>query len=436
MNTTGGVIAAIPPGGLAEEIGLHPGDCILAVNGHPLRDVIDFRFYSAEEEVELQVRRDERLLSFHARQSYGRTLAVEFAHPTFDVDIRRCVNRCEFCFVAQSPRHMRRTLCVKDDDYRYSFLYGNFITLTNLSAEDWARIAEQHLSPLYVSVQATDSALRRKILGRDDAPDVLEQLRRLAGMGIELHTQLVLIPGLNDGPQLERSLADLADLFPAVRTVAVVPVGLTRYYKGSLRPYRPDEAAELLRQLRPWRRDFRRRLGCSFAYPSDEWYLLSGAALPSAARYDGFAQLDNGVGLTRRFLDRWARIRKRLPHFHGGRVTWACGTLIAPVIRQVAAQLMARGNVEAEVVPVVNAFYGETVTVSGLLVGRDVIEALREPGRDLGAGAVLPGAMFDAATRLTLDDLTPADISAALGVPVGLADSPRELLDVMSSWGV
>lgn len=430
----GGAIAAIPPGGLAERIGLRPGDCIVAVNGQPLRDVIDFRFYSAEEYVELQVRRGDRLLTLYARQSYGRTLAVEFANPSFDVDIRRCANRCEFCFVAQSPPNMRRTLYVKDDDYRYSFLYGNFVTLTNLTGQDWTRIAEQHLSPLYVSVQATDPALRRRLLGRDDLPDVMEQLRRLADMDIELHTQLVLIPGQNDGPQLERSLSDLASLFPAVRSVGIVPVGLTRYHKGGLRPYRPDEAAELLRRVEGRRRGFRQSFGCSFAYPSDEWYLLSGTALPAAKMYDGFAQLENGVGLTRLFLDGWARARKQPPHFRGGRATWVCGRLIAPVVRRVAAQLAALGGVEVEVVPVVNEFYGQTVTVSGLLVGRDVIAALA--GRDLGAGVVLPGAMFDQTAKLTLDDVPLADISAALGAPVALADSPRELLEVMAGWGV
>jgi putative radical SAM enzyme (TIGR03279 family) len=267
----GGVANAIEPGTLADQMGLRPGDVILAVNDHRLRDVIDFRFYSAEEEIELLVQRDGRELTLSSVREYAQPMGVEFAHPTFDVDIRRCTNKCEFCFVTQSPRGMRRTVYIKDDDYRYSFLFGHFVTLTNLDTKDWERIEEQHLSPLYVSVHATDLELRRKLLVKKNAPDVLEQIRWLGERDIQVHTQLVLVPGLNDGPHLERSLRDLTDLFPTVQSVSVVPIGLTRYHPGTLRTYRSDEAAPILAQIEPWRERCRQEFGLTFVYPSDEW---------------------------------------------------------------------------------------------------------------------------------------------------------------------
>jgi putative radical SAM enzyme (TIGR03279 family) len=225
MSTRGGLISVVHPNSLAARLGLQPGDELLAINGHPVRDAIDVQFYGAQERLTLSVRREGQEQTLRARRRYDEPLGLEFTRPTFDTDIRRCNNRCDFCFVSQMPPGLRPSLYIKDDDYRHSFLFGNYITLTNLTEEDWARIAEQHLSPLYVSVQATDPDLRRRMLGNPRAPDVMEQLRRLADMGIEVHTQLVLVPGLNDGHQLDRSIGDLEGLYPAVRSVSVVRWG-------------------------------------------------------------------------------------------------------------------------------------------------------------------------------------------------------------------
>ncbi|MGD2206860.1 MAG: PDZ domain-containing protein, partial [Anaerolineae bacterium] len=239
----GGAIAAVEPGSLGAEAGLEPGDRLLAINGHPLRDIIDVQFYSAEEALVLLVERDRAKRRVQIEREYGQKLGLAFVHPTFDRDIRRCANNCDFCFVKQNAPGMRRSLYVKDDDYRYSFLYGNFVTLTNLTDDDWARLEEQRLSPLYVSVHATDLALRRRFLARKDAPDVMEQLRRLADLAIEVHTQVVLVPDLNDGEHLTQSLVDLTALCgKPVASVGVVPVGLTKYHRGRCRTYTPNEA--------------------------------------------------------------------------------------------------------------------------------------------------------------------------------------------------
>ncbi len=442
----GGEVARVRPGSVAWALGIRPGDRILAINDHPLRDLIDYKFYGADEEVEVAVlHRSGELVIYEVEKEYGEDLGVEFALPTFD-GIRRCVNRCPFCFLKGNPKGMRRTLYIKDDDYRYSFLFGTFVTLTNLTEEDWQRIFEQRLTPLYVSVHATDPELRRRLLGMREAPDVLAQIDRLAAGGIQVHTQLVLVPGVNDGEALDRSIADLSARWPAVRTISVVPVGLTQRHlagrvqggcRGAagvpLRPFTPTEMAAVLDQVEPWRRRFRRERGLSYVYPSDEFYLVAGRPLPRADRYDGFPQLENGVGIVRRWHDAWmgglARLPRRLPRRR--RVTLASGTLIAPTLARWLARLQARlEGLEAQLIPVENRLFGPLVTVSGLLGGRDVVEALRAAG-DLGDRVFLPRVMLDRSGERTLDDWTPREIREALGVPVTFVEHPRELFQAL-----
>ncbi len=423
MHRPGGIISQIESGSLAARLGLQPGDELLAVNGHPLRDVIDVQFYSAEDRLALLVRHlDGRQALYRAARAYDEPLGLDFAHPTFDVDMRRCRNNCKFCFLAQNPRGLRPSLYVKDDDYRYSFLYGNFVTLTNLGEEDWARLAEQRLSPLYVSVHTTELALRRQVLGRPDAPDVLAQLRRLADLGIEVHSQLVLVPGLNDGPHLTRSLTDLAELaFAPVASVGVVPVGLTRYHRGPLRTYRPAEMAAVLEQIAPWQARLRREHGVGWVYAADEWYLALDRDAPPAGDYDDYPQIENGVGMVRQSLEGWANCKLQIADSRLQRGTVVCGTLIAPLMARLADELEALGGPRVTVRPVVNQFFGPTVTVSGLLTGRDVVAALREQPPD--GPLFLPRAMFDTAGERTLDDWTLQVIQDALGAPVIVAES-------------
>ena len=419
----GGVIAEVCSDSIAAELGLRPGDVLLSINGHVLRDVIDYRFYGAEEELELVVERGGKQIVYQVERGYDQEPGIEFAEPTFD-GLRLCNNRCEFCFIKGMPPGMRRSLYIKDDDYRYSFLFGNFITLTNLTEDDWDRLAEQRLSPLYVSVHATDLALRRRILGSPAAPDVTEQLKRLGSLGIQVHAQIVLIPDLNDGQHLARTVADLTALYPTVQSIAVVPLGLTKYHRGPFRVYRPEEAKPILAQISVWQREYRRQRGLGLVYASDEWYLLAGLDVPPAEEYDGFPQLENGVGLTRTFLDEELRVEGF--EFRIGKVALVCGTLIAPLLESKAAELP---GVEIEVVPVGNRFFGPTVTVSGLLTGQDVIGALQ--GRDLGDVVFLPRAMFDASGELTLDDVSPAMIGERLGVRVEVAGTMAEVVELI-----
>ncbi len=415
-----GIISAVQPNSLAARLGLRPGDELLAINGHPLRDLIDVQFYGAEERLTLRVRREGTEQTLRARRRYDEPLGLDFVQPLFDGEIRRCTNRCEFCFVAQMPRGLRPSLSIKDDDYRYSFLFGSYITLTNLTEEDWARIGEQHLSPLYVSVHATDPDLRRRVLGNPRAPDIMDDLRRLARMGIEVHTQLVLVPGLNDGPHLDRSIGDLADLYPSVRSVSVVPVGLTKYHRGGCRPYTLPEMRGVWEQVTTWQRRLRGRLGVRFVYLSDEWILRLGERIPPHAAYDGLDLRENGVGLVRSLLDRWRSVERRLSAIGGPEQTWVTGELMAPVLEGLAAKFADRTGIRAEVVPVPNRFFGETVTVAGLLTGQDVVAHLRE--RALQEIVVLPAVMFRGPEGQSLDEMRPDDLARTLGRPVFLVD--------------
>ena len=339
-------IKSISPGSVAEQIGLRPGDSLVSVDGHPVGDVIDVHFYAAADTVEVRWQTPAGEARREGVDVGPEGLGLEFTQPTAD-GIRICNNRCVFCFVDQSPARMRRTLYIKDDDFRYSFLAANFVTLTNLSAADWEKIREQHLSPLYVSVHATEPEVRRRLLGNPTAPDIREQIDLLASWGIKLHTQVVLTPGWNDGPHLRRTVEDLAARWPAVQSLAVVPVGLTRQrfdrQEGLRRRLeenlaRPDldpvhrsglqrrtasapelrlvsagEARALVRWARPLQRDFERRFGHTWLYLSDEVYLLAGRPVPGALRYDGFVQLENGIGMVRSLLDDWRKARQTRP---------------------------------------------------------------------------------------------------------------------------
>lgn len=439
MTFAGGRIIGIEPGSVADELDLRPGDELLAINDQAVEDIIDVQFYSAEEEIDLLIRREGEILLFEAERDYHQSLGLEFAHPTFDVDIRRCNNLCEFCFVLQMGPQYRRTLYIKDDDYRYSFLFGHYVTLTNLSEHDWWRIETMRLSPLYVSVHVTDTDMRRRFLRNPTAGDIIEQLRRLAAHHIDVHAQLVIVPGFNDGEWLTRSIHDLAALWPeddasgGVLSVSVVPVGLTRHHKYGMRPHTPAEAAATLNYVQSLQPEFIERFGSRFIYLTDEWYLVTGREVPPLEAYDGQELHENGLGMVRAFLDDWAVVREEIvetPDKPAARaITLVTAALFAPTLREKALDFAALTRCEVTVLAIRNERLGETITVAGLLNGSDVINQLQTSG--YGDLIVLPRVMFDHPDTISLDNLSPQDIANQLVRPVALADSLGDVWDAL-----
>ncbi|MCL4459301.1 MAG: DUF512 domain-containing protein [Chloroflexi bacterium] len=417
----------VEPESEAARLGIRRGDRLLAVNGKLLRDVLDYQFYTADEALHLTIERREQCWQLKA--AGGQPLGISFAEPTFD-GLRRCQNHCPFCFIDQLPKGLRPSLYIKDDDFRYSFLYGHFITLTNLSEDDWQRLAEQRLSPLYVSVHATDLELRRQLLGNPAAPDILEQLVRLGQMGIRMHTQVVICPGVNDDLRLKKTVFDLAVLYPWVQSIGLVPVGLTRQRRGrssNLRLFTAAEAAQLVPLVHSWQKELRARLGVGLVYLADELYLLAGCPIPAAWRYDKFPQYSNGIGMVRVLLDEWSRIRKRnLGRISLCKATIVCGRLIQPVLAAILAELSTRMGVHPSLLPVENHFFGESITVSGLLTAPDILATAR--GQPLGDLVILPEATIDPAIGCFLDGMTPAELEQQLGIPLRFAGTVRGLL--------
>jgi putative radical SAM enzyme (TIGR03279 family) len=428
-----GQITAVEPRSAAAQMGIKAGDGLLAINGHPCQDVIDVQFYGAEDRLEITVQRGEEVLTLSGKRRSMQPLGLSFAHPTFDIDIRRCNNLCPFCFVLQMGPRFRRTLYIKDDDYRYSFLFGHYVTLTNLAEGDWQRILDQRLSPLYISVHATDVEKRRECLRNPTAPDIMAQLRELAQHHFEVHTQIVVTPGLNDGEHLRRSVYDLAELYPTVASVSVVPVGLTKHHKYGHHPATAEQAAQVLEAVETWQREFLERLGIRFVYCTDEYYLITGHELPALDDYDGLMLHENGLGMVRAFLDEWETVRQNeLPKLRTDKqhITLATGMLAVPVIQKAAAELAAAIGIRADVLGVVNQRLGETITVAGLLMAEDVLAELKQ--HHLGEVVILPRIMFDHPDGVSLDDISPAKIAQEIGKPVALADWMGDVIDTLT----
>ena len=429
-SAEGVVVAAVLGRSPAAAAGLQPGDRIVAIGGRALRDVIDFQFHSGDERLELTVERDGVAATRRLARRPGEALGLELETPR-PSEISTCANKCVFCFIHQLPRGMRKSLYVKDDDFRLSFLHGNYITLTDLDEAELARIVEQRLSPLYVSVHATDPELRHALLGKPRvAADVLPRLERLAKAGIRMHAQIVLCPGLNDGPDLERTVRELAPLHPHVATTAIVPVGLTRHRERlpSLRTLTVEEARALVATVAGWQRRYLDTLGSRFVFLGDEVYLQAGAPLPEAAEYEDFLVAEDGIGLVRRFEDGFERALRRPPQWRAGRsVTLVSGELYAPRLARLLARLPAEAPV-AHVVGVRNEFFGGTVAVAGLLTGQDIQRQLAARPA-LGDEVLIPAVTVRDGEGVFLDDLTPADLERDLGVPVTVVEpEPRALL--------
>ena len=430
----GGLITEIEPGSPASELDLVAGDRIMSINGAPVRDVIDFQFSAADDDLAMVIQRSGHMRTIQA--TGDQAVGVRFKDPTFD-GVTWCNNKCPFCFVKMNPARARPSLYIKDDDYRYSALYGNFVTLTNLLEEDWKRIEEQRLSPLYVSVHATRPELRQRLLGNPNAPDVRDQLDRLASIGILCHTQAVLCPGINDDDALDETIEEIAARHPTTISLSIVPVGLTDVGKHPpyLRRHTAEEAASIVRRCEVYRRRFRRTFKSSFLYPSDEFYLMGNVPVPAARTYDGYEQYQNGVGMVRSLQDDWTREQKRRGRWSVKRsATGVCGRLIEPYLEPIFRELRETTGISIELLGVTNSYFGPSVNVSGLLTSGDILKALQPVAADnrLGDLIILPRASLDIPGHRFLDDVTPAAFAREIGRPIVFVETVRDLMRALS----
>ena len=421
-------ILTVEPGSIGAELELEAGDCLLAINGRPVRDLLDFLLAEADEELLLEVRKfSGELWDLELEKDAGQPLGLEFEHP----QPTQCGNNCIFCFVHQLPHGMRRSLYVKDEDFRFSYLYGSYVTLSNVGEADIERIIEQHLSPLYVSVHASDDQVRSQLLGRG-GPSILQMLQRLTEAGIEIHAQIVLCPGINDGAILEQSITALQALYPGVRSLAVVPVGLTGFRQRLpvLRPLEQAEAAAVIATVHAWQERCLGRFGSRFVFAADELYLKAKAPLPPVAAYEDFPQLENGVGLLARFRAEAEDVLAQVPPLAATPVTVVTGTSAAAEVERFVTALAAASGAELRLVVAASRFFGGHVSVAGLLTGADLLAALQ--GRDLGSALLIPAVMLREGDDLFLDDLSPIDLERELGVPVRIFDdTPQGLLEAL-----
>lgn len=425
----GVLIARAERGGTGWQHGVRPGDRLLAVNGRLPRDWVDFRFETAGPRVTLDVWREGTgFRRLEISKAWDDDLGLGFLDPLFD-GVRTCRNRCVFCFLDQLPAGLRASLYVRDDDYRLSFLSGNYVTLTNLEPADCERIIRQRLSPLRVSIHATDPAVRQHLMRCPAPGEILPLLRRLAEGGITLHGQVVLCPGYNDGDVLARTLRDLEGLGPALASLAVVPVGLNRYHRGGLQPLDAASAGHLVAWTESQQARLRRRWNRAVLYLADEVYLRAGLPFPAAASYDGFPQLENGVGMVAHFWEGWKRQREHLPRRHPRgtyRVIVATARAAARVLHPVLEDLADVRGLEVELLAVPSRFWGEQVDVAGLLTGADLQDALVARGGRPGDLLLVPGAAVDPTGRF-LDDYRVTDLEARLGMPVRPVAGPARL---------
>ena len=445
-----GRILKVYPGSLAEELELVPGDKLLEINGTRLRDIIDVSFAFADEEIEMLVEHEDGQQEvYEFDKDYDEELGVEFESAVFD-GIRHCANNCLFCFVDQVAPDMRESLNIKDDDYRMSFLYGNFITMTNMVDADFQRIKQYHLSPLFVSVQCTNPDLRQKLLRCRTAGNLSAQLDKLEAADVEYHTQIVLCRDLNDGEELERSLRDIVARQPHALSVAIVPVGLTRFRQDCypLKSFDKESAARVVEQVEAYQRQQREKDGRTFIYLADEFYLLAGRELPPAEYYDGFPPLDNGIGLARNFMEEFAAAVAEADDSKAAlaahkqqdnrdnraklRLAVVSGTSISPLMAELAESISGAGE-QVTMVAVPNHHFGTTVNVSGLLTAKDMLAALQDVAGKVD-GILIPESALRTGDNVFLDDVSLSDFCARLPCRVETVGSGREYFHALTDW--
>lgn len=428
-------IRSVAPGSIAEELGVEPGDKLLEVNENVVEDVFDYHFFIHDEEVVLLIEKpDGEEWELEIEKEYDEDLGIEFEQGLMD-EYRSCRNHCMFCFIDQMPKGMRETLYFKDDDSRLSFLQGNYVTLTNMSDHDIDRILRYHLEPINVSIHTTNPELRCKMLHNRFAGEALKKIDRLSEGGIMMNGQIVLCKGINDGEELERSIRDMSRYLPQLQSVSVVPVGLTKYREGlyPLEPFTREDAKNVLETIHRWQEYFYEKFGTHFIHAGDEWYILAGEELPEEGRYDGYLQLENGVGMLRLLKEEFQEAYEKLEGDEDTReVSIATGYLAYPYICEMAEKITDKcPNVRAYVYPIRNDFFGELITVSGLVTGQDLISQLKE--KELGEVLLLPCNMFRSEEDVFLDDVTLAELGETLQVRTDIVKSSgQDLIEAIT----
>jgi len=414
--------------------GLRRGDVIISINGEKIVWELDFLFLAADEFLRLEVRRGGKRMELEVRRRPGDFTGVQLV----ERPVRRCANRCIFCFIDQMPAGLRSSLYVKDEDLRFSLLNGNYVTMSSLRKTDLDHIVRIGLSPLYVSVHATDTVVRRRMLCNNKAPDIMEQLSFLASGGIMFHTQIVVCPSWNDGKTLEKSIRDLMSLGDAVRSIAVVPVGLTRFRSFELEPVDRMAAEAVCRRLVPLSDRYMRRDGLRRLFLADEFFVKAHLPIPDATYYGDYPQIENGVGLVRTLFESWSeareragRLRRRCARVRQKRRLLVTSVSAAPYLSAIAGEFMElRPEITVTVLPIINLFFGETITVAGLLTASDIIRQVKRTARgDSVDGIIVPSVIFNHA-GYTLDGFSAARISKKIEMPVLIMDSIGELLDL------
>ncbi|MBD1928862.1 TIGR03279 family radical SAM protein [Trichocoleus sp. FACHB-90] len=428
------LITNVLPDSIAAEIGFEPGDAIVSINGSRPRDLIDYQFLCADEVLELEVLDTAgKSHSVEIEKDYDDDLGLEFETALFD-GLIQCNNRCPFCFIDQQPPGKRQSLYLKDDDYRLSFLYGSYLTLTNLTQREWDRIEQMRLSPLYVSVHATEPEVRTRLLKNPRAGQILQQLQWFQERRLQIHAQVVLCPGVNDGAHLDTTLGDLASFhrgeIPTVASVAVVPVGLTRFRpaEDELIPVTPEKAAEVISQVQTLQDKFRVSLGSTFAWLADEWFLIAGQELPSESHYEDYPQIGNGVGSIRQFLKEFQQAAKKmLPQRieTPRRCTWIVGNAVEKAFQPIVQRLNQVEGLQVNIAARHSDYWGQEISVTGLLTGEDL---LKLKGKDLGDRILLPSVMLKHGDTRFLDDMTVEELAQDLGTPILPVNGIEELI--------
>ena len=440
MRSNKRVVKDIIHGSPADGSGISGGDTLISVNGETVEDIFDYQYLTLEEELDLVFEnRDGEEFGIHISKMADEDPGLVFEDGLMD-EYRSCTNKCVFCFIDQMPPGMRETLYFKDDDSRLSFLQGNYVTLTNMSDHDVDRICKYHLSPINVSFHTTNPELRCRMLNNRFAGEALQKVKRLKDAGITMNGQIVLCKGLNDGRELERSISDLSKLMPELQSVSVVPVGLTRFRDGlyPLEPFGAEDAREVLAVLNKWQDRIKEETGSYFVHASDEWYLTAGLPLPDEERYEGYVQLENGVGMVRLMLNEYEDAVSHLhfikkPHEELSIVT---GKLMSPIISDMASKLMDRyPGLNIHVYEIINHFFGEMITVSGLLTGQDMCEQLKD--KPLGRRVLIPENTLRAGEDYFLDDMTRTQLAETLQSDVQIVKSSGyDFVDKITSSGI